>query len=149
MIKKISQFFTSLTHENNFIEDNISLEIATAVLLFEVMAADDHCSEQEQLHINTILQEKFSLAPEEIRQIMAQAQDHASHATDLYRFTKLINSHTDIKQRIAIVEKLWQLAYVDGHLSVHEEQLVRKIADLLHLRHNEYINAKIRAQQDG
>ena len=41
----------------------------------------------------------------------------------------------------------WELinAYADGELEMHEAHLVRKVADLLHLRHHEYIGGKLRA----
>jgi uncharacterized tellurite resistance protein B-like protein len=147
MIKKISAFFQSLSQDQHLPEDTLTLELATAVLLFEVMAADDQITLTEQNQLKAILTQKFSLSAEEVEQTLFMAQEHASHATDLYRFTKLVNEHTDISQRIAIIEKLWQVAFADGVLSNHEEHLLRKIADLLHLRHNEYINAKLRAEQ--
>ena len=42
---------------------------------------------------------------------------------------------------------LWQVAYADGELANIEEHIIRKIADLLHLRHSEYIATKIAAEQ--
>jgi uncharacterized tellurite resistance protein B-like protein len=42
---------------------------------------------------------------------------------------------------------MWQVAYADGHLSAHENHLMRKIADLLYVSHSDYIAAKVRARQ--
>ena len=41
-----------------------------------------------------------------------------------------------------MVSLLWQLAIADGEIASIEEHVIRKVADLLHLRHAEYIRAK-------
>ncbi len=53
-------------------------------------------------------------------------------------------SARDDKERI--VELLWQVAYVDATLSAHEQHVIRKVADLLHLSHASYVGAKLRAK---
>jgi hypothetical protein len=41
---------------------------------------------------------------------------------------------------------MWQVAYADGHLAAHENHVLWRMADLLHVPHGAYINAKIRAK---
>jgi uncharacterized tellurite resistance protein B-like protein len=41
---------------------------------------------------------------------------------------------------------MWRIAYSDASLSAHENHLMRKVADLLHITHGDYIAAKMRAQ---
>jgi uncharacterized tellurite resistance protein B-like protein len=43
------------------------------------------------------------------------------------------------------MEELWRAAYSDGALHEYEEHLIRRIADLLHLSHSQFIGAKLRA----
>jgi uncharacterized tellurite resistance protein B-like protein len=50
-------------------------------------------------------------------------------------------------QKIAIVEHLWRVAYADGTLGAHENHLMRRVADLLHVPHGAYVSAKMRARQ--
>ena len=52
-----------------------------------------------------------------------------------------------LDERIKIVTLLWKVAYADGELANIEEHIIRKIADLLHLRHSEYIATKITAEE--
>jgi uncharacterized tellurite resistance protein B-like protein len=47
---------------------------------------------------------------------------------------------------VEIIERLWQIAFADNHLDKHEEHLVRKVADLLHVPHRDFIAAKKRAR---
>lgn len=44
------------------------------------------------------------------------------------------------------MELLWRVAFADGRLDRYEEHLIRRIADLLHLPHRDFIRAKLRAQ---
>jgi uncharacterized tellurite resistance protein B-like protein len=41
---------------------------------------------------------------------------------------------------------MWLVAFADGHLDKHEEGIIRRVADLLHLRHSEFIQCKISAR---
>ena len=45
-----------------------------------------------------------------------------------------------------VVERLWRIAYADEHVDRLEEHLVRKIANLLHVSHRDYIAAKLAAR---
>jgi len=149
MITKISSFFQSLANDlsQNTAEQNtdeVTIEVACAVLLCEVMRADGHFDQQEQAKLALLLVEQFNLNEEEIKQIIDQALIQSEQATDFYRYTSKINQHFTIEQRISIVTQLWKMAYADGELASIEEHIIRKIADLLHLRHAEYIQTKPR-----
>ncbi|WDE12314.1 TerB family tellurite resistance protein [Thalassomonas haliotis] len=150
MLTKISMFFQFFNDdaapEN---EQVISLEIACAVLLCEVMRADGHFAPQEQAHISEILTAQFQLTPAEVDEIIAQAIKLSEHATDFYQFTSKINQHYTLEQRINMVCLLWRLAYADGELAAIEEHIIRKIADLLYLNHQEYIQAKLAALESN
>ena len=71
----------------------------------------------------------------------------ARDATDWFEFTSHINSHFEIAAKVRMVELMWRVAYADGHLSDRERHPSRRIADLLHVPHGAYINAKIRAKE--
>lgn len=45
-----------------------------------------------------------------------------------------------------LLEDLWAVAYADGALVAHEQHVMWRIADLLHVPHGAYINAKLRAK---
>ena len=145
MLIRLTAFFQTLIAEDDTsTHDLLTLEIACAVLLCEVMRADAHLSAQEQEKLNQILCQQFSLSAEEVSEIITKAIELSEHATDFYQFTSKLNQNYGIDERIKIVELLWQVAYADGELASIEEHVIRKIADLLHLRHNEYIQAKHR-----
>jgi len=148
MLNKISSFFNSLlsTDENENI-DQLSIEIACAVLLCEVMRADSVFTENEQDELGLIITKQFDLTEQEVSSILEQAFELSENASDFYQFTSKLNQHYSLDERIKIVTLLWQVAYADGELANIEEHIIRKIADLLHLRHSEYIATKIAAEQ--
>ncbi|GAA6170581.1 hypothetical protein NBRC116592_02510 [Colwellia sp. KU-HH00111] len=111
------------------------------------MRADNIFTEQEQEELSAILVKHFTLSSIEVETVLEQAFELSENASDFYQFTSKLNQQLSLDQRIEIVSLLWQVAYADGELANIEEHIIRKIADLLHLRHNEYIATKISAQQ--
>ena len=147
MINRIRVFFKCIQTEGITSTTALSIEVATAVLLFEVMKADREFAASEKEVVSNLLQEQFLLSKNEIHEILMLAEDESFHANDFYKYTNLINNHFSLEQRIVIVESLWKVAYADGHLDVIEEHIIRKIADLLHLRHEEFIQCKLKIQK--
>ena len=72
--------------------------------------------------------------------VLAAAQ--RTQATDYYQFTSLINRGFSYTQKITLIQLLWEVAFSDGELDIYEEHLVRKIADLLHISHMDFIKTK-------
>jgi uncharacterized tellurite resistance protein B-like protein len=148
MLNKISDFFNNfLNIEEHKAGNSLSIEIACAVLLCEVMRADSVFTDNEQDELSAILTKQFNLTAAEVETILEQAFELSENASDFYQFTSKLNQHYSIEERIEIVTLLWQVAYADGELASIEEHIIRKIADLLHLRHTEYIATKIAAKQ--
>lgn len=123
-----------------------TLQLATAVLLIEVMRSDAESTVEEQATVLKILKEQFNLPDAEVAQLSELGHQTAKAANDFHQFTSLINRELELPEKIRIIETLWQLAYADQKISAHENHIMRKIADLLHISHGDYIAAKMRAQ---
>ena len=126
-----------------------SLELATAVLLVEAMRADPTLGAAERSVVAQSLQARFPLAPDELERLVELAGEVSRTASDFHQFTSVINDAFDQPQKIGIVQAMWKVAYADGHLDVHENHLIARVADLLHVTHGEYIAAKLRAREDS
>ena len=124
-----------------------NLQLATAVLLIDVMRSDGNTSDAERAQALTALRQRFALSEEALAQLMAQAEQTAMHANDYYSFTSLMNDECTQDQKIQVVEFMWQVAYADGTLDANEHHIISKIAGLLHVTHGEYIAAKMRAKE--
>ena len=123
------------------------LQLATAVMLVEVMRADAtfHAGEREAVH--AALRDKFALTDDEAQRLAELAEATAQGATDLFAFTSRINDRFDMAQKLRMVEHMWHVAYADGHLNAHERHVLWRVADLLHVPQGAYVNARLRAQQ--
>lgn len=126
-----------------------ALQLASAVLLVEVMRADTSIGAAERNTVVTALRQKFVLGEEELARLLALAQTTAETAYDFHRFTSSLNEHVTHEQKVLMVEAMWQVAYADAHLDAHENHLISKVAGLLHVSYGEYIAAKMRAKEDA
>lgn len=123
------------------------LQVATAALLLEMMRMDSRITADERNAVTATLQREFDLSADELATLTALAEQEARQAHDYYQFTALINKHCDAAQKARIVENLWHVAMVDGHLDAHELHLMRKLTDLLHVGHGDSAAAKQRARE--
>ena len=124
-------------------------QLATAVLLFDVMRADNTLSEAERAQALSALRKRFALSEDALAQLMVQAEQTAKGANDYFSFTSLMNDSFTQEQKIQVVAFMWQVAYADGSLDENENHLISKIAGLLHVKHGDYIVAKMRAKEDA
>jgi uncharacterized tellurite resistance protein B-like protein len=125
------------------------LQLATAVMLVEVMRADASFHDDERSAASTALRDKFALGADEAARLSELAQTTAQGATDLYAFTSRINERFDMDRKLKMIEHMWAVAYADGHLSAHERHVMWRIADLLHIPQGAYHHARLRARPDG
>jgi uncharacterized tellurite resistance protein B-like protein len=123
-----------------------SLQLATAVLLVEVMRCDTNFAARERAATENALRSTFALSDAELARLMVQAEQTAQGANDYFRFTSAMNDQFTQAQKIQVVELMWQVAYADGVLDENEQHLISKIAGLLHVTHGEYIAAKLNAK---
>ncbi len=145
MINRISAFFDKLTQAPSDQEGGLSskeLPIATAALLIEVAAIDRHLDDSELNTLSQSLAQRFDLNEQELIQLVDQAKKRSSEASSLYQFTQKINQYCDDDEKYHLACQLWDVAYADSVLDKHEEHIIRRIADLIHLRHSDFIRAK-------
>jgi len=151
MIKSITSFFKEFMEPDGDAgkgDDTHSVEFATAALLMEVSRSDEGHQEIELDSVLDILKRLFDFSELEVNQLLELAKDASEEAHDLFTFTKLINQHYDYAAKEQLVKNLWVVAYSDGRLDAFEEQIIRRIAGLIHLANPDFIKAKI-AARDG
>ena len=124
-----------------------SLELASAALLFEISRADADISSLEIDQIAAAMRQTFDLEEDELAELMAAADNAVGDAVSLYDFTGVVNERFDRIQKIQLIEMLWRVAFADDELDQYEEYYVRKIAELLHVSHKDYIRTKLRVQE--
>ena len=143
MLSRIKAFFdTEFDAENKVAAAADNYQLAAAALMIEIATADTQVAQSELDTLSTILQAEFQLQSAEITALIELARQTQDSATSLYQFTQRINSDCSAADKYRLVANMWRIAYADGHLDKYEEHLIRRVADLIHLSHSEFIRAK-------
>jgi uncharacterized tellurite resistance protein B-like protein len=147
MLKALSDFFDrALRDDRNGDaapeERRHGVQLATALLLIEVARAD--YSEDLTTNAETfrLLKAFFELSDQEATLLVEQARQQADHAASLQSFTRQLHETLTVAEKHRVVEMLWRVALADDHLDKHEDHLVRKIAQLLYVSHNDLIRIR-------
>jgi uncharacterized tellurite resistance protein B-like protein len=119
-------------------------QLAAAVLLVEVARSDHDFSEAERQAVLGSVQGKFGLSAAEASELVALAEAESHDAHDIYQFTSKIDATFSPEKKVRLLEELWRAAYSDSTLHEYEEHLIRRVADMLHLSHSQFIGAKLR-----
>jgi len=147
MLNSIRDFFErNIAAQPTVAAEKHSIELATAALLAEVVRSDANVQPSEQDVVLRAVREKFGLSGTEAQTLIELAEEEVKTANDYYQFTSLINRHFSQPQKLRVVELMWQVAYADGELSAHENHVLRRIGELLHVTHADYIAAKMKAR---
>lgn len=137
MLKNIREFFEAYLQPasggNNNVGAEHALRLATAALLIETSRADFNVHDHERIIVVEAVQRIFALTVQETTELVRLAEKEADDATSLYQFTSLIDRHFSVEQKRHVLEMMWRIAFADRHKDKHEEHLVRKVTDLLHL----------------
>jgi len=124
------------------------IQSAAALLLIEVAKADQSIEQHELQRIQEILSEQWSLSSVELDQLINEATETAKWNASLHEHIELVNAHFSQAQKYQLVLGLWRVACADQVIHHHEEHLVRRVADLLHVSHKEFIRSKHEALEN-
>jgi len=147
MMKAIREFFDAhLRPESNEaaqIGRERTLELATAALLIEITRADNEVKPEEREAVTDAVQRLFGeLSDKETQELISLAEQQATESTSLFQFTNLVDKNFTREEKIHIVEMLWRVVFADRDKDMNEEYLVRKISDLLHVSHKDFIRTR-------
>ncbi|CAD5257208.1 MULTISPECIES: tellurite resistance TerB family protein [Halomonadaceae] len=148
MLNAISDFFQrSLSQPEQRENQTLTLELATAALLCEIVRADYDTTNEELAALRLMLTERYRLSASDVEELMALAQAEVDEAVDHYQFVSLIKEHYNYDQRCELVAQMWQLAWADGSVDPLEEHRIRRLADLLYVSHSDFIRTKLHVEE--
>lgn len=123
--------------------------LAAAALLIEVARADFTQDAVEETAMAALLTSSLNLDRASVDALLEQASDAVDEATSLYEFTRLVNDHYSYEEKYALVASMWRVAFADQSLNKYEEHLIRRVADLIYLNHEDFIQGKLTAQRES
>ena len=122
---------------------------AAAIILLEMAASDEHRDDDELAVIHSAMQDAFGIDDSELGELLRDAEKLRREAVSLHEFTRDLKAHLDRNERDELVGWLWRVAWADGRIDRYEEQLLRRLSDLLGVPHHEFIRRKHIAAPDG
>ena len=123
-----------------------AVQKACAGLLMEVARIESEEVERKREAAVQAMRELFNIADPELLPMIANAGRRENRLTSYYRPVKLLNRRFAPARKTQFIEQLWRVAMADGRIDMYEDQLVRKLSDLLYVAHTDFILAKRRVQ---
>lgn len=120
------------------------LILATCILLLEVSKSDDSFDDIEKEKILSILEQNFNLNTQQTSFLFKIADKKNDEMISLYEWTAKINELCSYSDKKKLMRFLWDIAYADGRIDKYEDYTIRKISDLLYVKHSDFIKAKLR-----
>jgi len=121
---------------------------AAMVLMLEVAWSDHNIEIAEEQTILMAIQTRFDLTEQEAKNRLIDAKALHRESVGSYEFTTLINNQLSYEEKTQIIQTLWQISNSDQHIDQWEEHAIRKIADLLYIDHQDFIDTKIKTKQE-
>jgi uncharacterized tellurite resistance protein B-like protein len=140
LLNKIFKKSDEATSDNNL--DIHQLQLATCILLIEVSKSDDDYDKVEQEKIISLIKDKFSLTDDEIEEVFSVSNNHHNKMISLFEWTDIINKECSYDQKLIIIGFMWDIAFIDSKIDKYEDYTIRKVCDLIYVKHKDFINLK-------
>lgn len=147
MIDLLKRFFGTTTINGKTPSDQDKerdVIVAVCALFLEMGRIDDTFTEQELAQVLSILTDKYGLSREHADALIKEADRELAESVDLWQFARVINEQYSNRKKEKLIERLWQIVYVDGKMDKYEHYLMNKLSKLLRLSHKQLIDAKLK-----
>lgn len=118
--------------------------LSICIFLIEVSKSDDEYDDLEKSKIIDLLKKEFSLNDDQIKLVITLADQKNNEMISLHDFTEIVNNECSYSEKKDLIKMLWDVAYADGRIDKYEDYTIRKISDLLYIKHSDFIKAKLR-----
>ena len=121
--------------------------VAAAALLFFVMDADGERAEAERKILEEEIAANYDVHGETLAQVIAAGEKAEQESVDLYAFTSVLGEHLDREDRIEFIGMMWEIVYADGVRTEVEDNIVWRVAELLHVERADRIRLRREVEQ--
>ena len=139
------EYFKSLITTPAVEQDSFQkkLQVATCALFFEIAKADENFTGEEHEKIVSIMKMKYELDNDEANELMSRTEESIKKSVSIYEFATVVDQNFSKDDKLELMKELWQLIYTDKKLNKYEDNLIKRIGDILKLEHKEVIDAKL------
>ena len=140
MLKKLKAIFSAADVPEDDSESKI--RVSLAALLIEMARADFDQTDKENAQISALLAAHFTISKAEALELLDEAQIATNDAVSLHDFVRALHTTLTARERLKVIELLWQVALADNRLDKYEDHLVKKIADLMYVPASDVLRLK-------
>lgn len=131
MLSAIKSFLLGAPDERR--DEAQDLRVAVVALLVRAATSDADFGAEEKETISRIASQSFDLPPSEVAALIEAATEEEAETLDLHRWVQSIKQAYSEEERVALIEKMWEVVYADGVLDEYEANLLRRVAGLIYV----------------
>ena len=118
---------------------------SAALLLLELAYTEERLTPAERVEVEAHLRMQWGLEPAPAKAVTAEAHPEREH---LHSYRRRIIEHFAHERRLALVERLWQVAFVQGGGTSARDRLLARAAELLGLSPADVAEVERRARSE-
>ena len=128
-------------------KESFELELTAAVLAYEIARSDGEISESElEVLLSEIKKIAINVGKTE-QDILNIIEEYSKNSISFHEFIADINKDFSKHEKHELIRFLWKVAYADNILDIHEERLIRRIADLINIKDIHVLKLKDEAKK--
>lgn len=130
MIKFLKNIFKNKKIKNESTpKEGFDIHSTSLILAYEVARSDGEIDNNEIEYLKDLIDDSVCKD-----KILNQLEEFSENNASFYDLIKEINNNCSIDQKEGIIRLLWDVAYSDEFLEIHEERIIRRIADLIMIK---------------
>tara|TARA_B100000900_G_C20562178_1_gene709403 strand:+ start:1323 stop:1757 length:435 start_codon:yes stop_codon:yes gene_type:complete len=137
------KFFKKNKKESNIkAKPSFDIELTGVTLAYEIARIDGNVSDEEL----KVLMEQIKVIATKVGKdqsdILTTIETYSKNSASFYDFVADINNTFSKEQKLSLLSYMWKTAYADGKLSVDEERLIKRLAELINIKNVEVLKLK-------
>lgn len=135
-------FFKRKSQPDNKVKNSFDAELTASILAYEIARSDGDITDSELFLLLNEIKKISAKVNKEEEQILEIIEEFSKNSVSFYEFINDINKEYTKKDKLNLIQYLYDVAYADKILEVSEEKLIRRIADLINIKDIEVLKIK-------
>jgi uncharacterized tellurite resistance protein B-like protein len=136
------------TSNDSVVKQIFDIELIGFALAYEVARSDGEIDQNELSIIKKNIADKSNELDYSSEEVLKKIEEQSNNQISFHNFINDINNFFSIDEKYSLLKFLWETAYSDNVLTVDEERLIRRIADMLHVKDLKVLKFKHEAKNN-
>ena len=136
------------TSNDSVVKQIFDIELVGFALAYEVARSDGEIDQNELSIIKKNIADKSNELDYSAEEVLKKIEEQSNNQISFHNFINDINNFFSIDEKYSLLKFLWETAYSDNVLTVDEERLIRRIADMLQVKDLKVLKFKHEAKNN-